>query len=86
MRDEDDDDDEEEDEEEDGGKGEKGEKDHGPSLVERMLKTRTITISQGIDDKIAAKVYSQLTLLEAEDEKAPITVIINSPGGSADSG
>lgn len=82
MRDHDHDDDDDDDDNE----PEEGEKDKGLPLMERMLKTRTITISQGIDDKIAAKVYAQLTLMEAEDEKAPITIIINSPGGSADSG
>jgi ATP-dependent Clp protease protease subunit len=51
-----------------------------------LLETRTIIISQAIDATVANNIFARLILLEKEDSKKPITVIINSPGGSADSG
>lgn len=51
-----------------------------------LLETRTIIISQGIDAQLAKSIYSRLILLEKDDPDKPITVIINSQGGSADSG
>lgn len=55
-------------------------------LAMRMLKTRTVVISKGVDDKLAAAVITQLRILEDDDPDKPITIIVNSPGGSADSG
>lgn len=55
-------------------------------LMERFLKTRTVLISETITDTVARRVYQNLLLLENGDPAAPITVIINSPGGEADSG
>ena len=66
--------------------GEKEEKDDSPGLMKMMLKSRTILCSEVVTDKLARKVHSQLILMQQEDEKSPITVYINSPGGSADSG
>lgn len=51
-----------------------------------LLESRTIIISQAIDSLLARSIYSRLILLEKENPKKPITVIINSQGGSADSG
>ncbi len=79
LRGEDEDEDEEEEDEE--GRGEEDEK-----LQEKLLKTRTILISEPVSDDLARKVYQQLLILEAESHEKPITVIINSPGGEADSG
>jgi ATP-dependent Clp protease protease subunit len=63
------------------------EKDGGDGgLVKQLLKTRAIQVYEPISDKIARKVHSQLLLMQQMDEKAPITVYINSPGGAADSG
>jgi len=62
----------------------KGEKPEVP-LPERMLKSRTILLSKAVDEKMVESVTSQLTLMEA-DSKDPITVYVNSPGGSADCG
>jgi ATP-dependent Clp protease protease subunit len=75
------DDDEEEEEEE-----EKKSSDEDERLAERVLKTRTILISEAITDEVARRVFQQLLVLEAESQEKPITVIINSPGGEADSG
>lgn len=52
----------------------------------KLLKSRTIICSKGVDDKLAAGMIAQLLVLEQEDPEKPITVIVNSPGGSADSG
>jgi ATP-dependent Clp protease protease subunit len=51
-----------------------------------LLETRTIIVSQAIDAAIANQIYARLILLEKQDQKKPIIIIINSPGGSADSG
>ncbi len=55
-------------------------------MLKKMLKARSILVSEVVSDKLARKVQSQLILLQQDDEKSPITVYINSPGGSADSG
>ena len=52
----------------------------------KLLKARTIIISQQINSELTAKVLNQLVLLEQEDSKAAITVFINSPGGEIFSG
>jgi ATP-dependent Clp protease protease subunit len=63
------------------------EKDGGDAgMMKRMLKTRSILVFEPISDKLARRVQSTLLLLQQDDEKSPITVYINSPGGSADSG
>lgn len=67
----------EDDKEKDGGDG---------GLLKQLLKTRAIQVYEPISDKIARKVHSQLLLMQQQDEKAPITVYVNSPGGAADSG
>jgi ATP-dependent Clp protease, protease subunit len=64
--------------------GEKGGGDGG--MLKQMLKARSILISEAVSDKLARRVQSQLILMQMDDEKSPITVYINSPGGSADSG
>jgi ATP-dependent Clp protease protease subunit len=55
-------------------------------MMKRLLKARSILVFEPVSDKLARRVQTQLILLQGEDEKAPITVYINSPGGSADSG
>ncbi|MGR3295413.1 MAG: ClpP family protease [Candidatus Bathyanammoxibius sp.] len=56
------------------------------SLFSRLLKTRTIIVSDEIDKKMAQRVISQLLMLEQEDPKKSIKLFINSPGGDADAG
>ncbi len=51
----------------------------------RMLKTRTVLVSGGVDDKLAEKVMAQLLILDA-DSHDPIRVMITSQGGHVDSG
>ncbi|MBK9975200.1 MAG: ATP-dependent Clp protease proteolytic subunit [Planctomycetes bacterium] len=72
------------DEEEKGEKSEGGKQNAG--LANKLLKSRTIIISKAVDDKLAAGVIAQLRILEDDDASKLITVIVNSPGGSADSG
>lgn len=78
------------DDDDDDNKDEKGEKSEGgkqnAGLANKLLKSRTIIISKAVDDKLAAGVIAQLRILEDDDPNKLITVIVNSPGGSADSG
>jgi ATP-dependent Clp protease, protease subunit len=78
----------EEDDDENGDeeKQESGESAHHRALASRLLASRTIIISRPVDDKLAASVIAQLRILEDDDAKKTITFIVNSPGGSADSG
>ena len=55
-------------------------------LASKLLKSRTVVISQQVDAELTAKVLSQLVLLEQEDHEEPVTVFINSPGGDIFSG
>jgi ATP-dependent protease ClpP protease subunit len=55
-------------------------------IDKELLESRTIIISQGIDSQLARSIYSRVILLEKDNSKKPITVIINSQGGGADSG
>ncbi len=61
-------------------------KDGDKGLSMKMLKTRTVLVSEVVSDKLYRKVVSQLVLLEQDNPSAVINVYVNSPGGSADSG
>jgi ATP-dependent Clp protease protease subunit len=52
----------------------------------KLLESRTILIEGTVTDKMHRAVCSRLVYLEHKDPEAEILVIINSPGGSADSG
>ena len=52
---------------------------------ELFFKSRTVLVTGGIDDKLAAKVTTQLIAL-AEDSDDPIDIFISSPGGHVESG
>jgi len=57
------------------------------TMLERyLLKARILLVTGPVSDKLAQHCTSRLFAMEARDPKAPITVMINSPGGSADSG
>jgi ATP-dependent Clp protease protease subunit len=51
-----------------------------------LLDSRCVVISREVSDRLADRVIKHLLVLETRDAKAPITVYVNSPGGSADSG
>lgn len=55
-------------------------------LMSRMLASRTVVISGQVDAELAQKVIQQLVLLDHDDAKARITVLVNSPGGEVLSG
>jgi ATP-dependent Clp protease protease subunit len=65
---------------------EEGREEGGGSLAKKLLRTRSILVSEVITDKLARRMTTQALLLQEDDPKKPITVYINSPGGSADSG
>ena len=56
------------------------------NLASKLLKSRTVVISQQVDAKLTSIVLSQLVLLEQEGNDQPVTVFINSPGGEIFSG
>ena len=62
------------------------EKNGTPPLFEKMLKTRTLTLFDAVKPKTAKEIIQGLFLLEAEDDKKPIYLYINSPGGEVNSG
>ncbi len=68
-------------------KDDKEEKDEkASSPVEQLFfKTRTVVITGEINDKLAARVVTQLLAL-SQDSDAPINMFISSPGGHVESG
>ncbi|MBL9021638.1 MAG: ATP-dependent Clp protease proteolytic subunit [Myxococcales bacterium] len=55
-------------------------------LTNKLIDARALILAEEVSDKLYRHVAMMLTILERKDPKAPITVYINSPGGSADSG
>lgn len=55
-------------------------------LVSRLLKDRIILLTEEVNTVSATSIVSQLLFLESEDPDAPITIYINSPGGSISDG
>jgi ATP-dependent Clp protease protease subunit len=51
-------------------------------IEERLLESRTILISEAVTSSLARRIVASLLLLDAESAEKPITVHINSPGGS----
>ena len=58
----------------------------GDPLIQKLLETRNVLVSQEINDDSVHRIIQQLLLLEAMDPDKEIRVFINSPGGSADGG
>ena len=56
------------------------------NLELKLLESRTILVEGPVSDKMFRAVVARLLYLEQKDPKADITVVVNSPGGSADSG
>lgn len=57
----------------------------GGDLVAKLLKMRTIMVTDEVTKKMAQQTMTQLLLLEGEGD-ADIKMFINSPGGDADAG
>ena len=55
-------------------------------IYSRLLKERIIFLGDEVDQNTASVIMAQLLFLEAEDPKKDITLYINSPGGSVQSG
>jgi ATP-dependent Clp protease protease subunit len=55
-------------------------------IYSRLLKDRIIFLGSAIDDNVANIVVAQLLFLQFDDNKADISVYINSPGGSVSAG
>lgn len=55
-------------------------------IDEALLKSRRIFLSDAIDNNSAREIIRKLWYLESIDPGKPILLIINSPGGSVDSG
>ena len=51
-----------------------------------LLQDRIILIDSEINSSLATSIIAQLLYLESENNKAPITMYINSPGGSISDG
>lgn len=55
-------------------------------IFSRLLKERIIFLGGPIEDHMASLVVAQMLFLESEDPEKPITLYINSPGGSVTAG
>lgn len=55
-------------------------------IYSRLLKERIIFLSGPVDDHMANLIVAQMIFLASEDEKKPIKLYVNSPGGSVSAG
>ncbi|MBI3831591.1 MAG: ATP-dependent Clp protease proteolytic subunit [Planctomycetes bacterium] len=58
----------------------------GEGLDQKLLEARTILVEGPVTDKMYRSVVARLVYLEHKDPKGEILVVVNSPGGSADTG
>ena len=58
----------------------------GEFISKGLHDRRTVLLSEPISPKLTQRVMASLLLMDHEDPKSPIDVLINSPGGSADDG
>jgi ATP-dependent Clp protease protease subunit len=55
-------------------------------IAKRLFDSRQLSVFGAIDQEHAHKICAQLLALEQADPEAPITMILNSPGGSVSDG
>ena len=55
-------------------------------LYNRLYRERILFLGQQIDDEIANQMIGVMLYLDSEDDKKPISMYINCPGGSVTSG
>ncbi len=55
-------------------------------IYSRLLKDRIIFIGTPVSDEISNVIIAQLLFLQSEDAEKPVSVYINSPGGSVTAG
>ncbi len=60
--------------------------DEGGGIAARLLKSRTVLLSSEVSPDSARRVIEQLLIMEADDAGAPISLLLNSPGGEVHSG
>lgn len=65
---------------------EKNDKMAGPQVERELFEARVILLSAPVDAKLAHAVNSQLLALERHNDRDPIYLFINSPGGEVHSG
>ena len=58
----------------------------GYDLYSRLLKDRIIMLGTEVNDDVANLIVAQLLFLESEDPEKPVSLYINSPGGSVTAG
>lgn len=56
------------------------------ALEEKLFESRVILVGEEVGDALYRRVATAILALERVDPKKPITVLVNSPGGAADSG
>ncbi|KAL2756937.1 hypothetical protein ACRALDRAFT_1062610 [Sodiomyces alcalophilus JCM 7366] len=55
-------------------------------IFSKLLQERIVCLNGAIDDTVSASIVAQLLWLESDSPDKPITLYINSPGGSVSSG
>lgn len=55
-------------------------------IYSRLLRDRIVFLGGGVDDETANVIIAQMLFLSNEDSKLPISLYINSPGGSVSAG
>ncbi|SMR63648.1 unnamed protein product [Zymoseptoria tritici ST99CH_1A5] len=59
---------------------------HTSDIFSRLLKERIICLNGEVEETTSASIVAQLLFLEAENPQKPISLYINSPGGSVTAG
>ena len=55
-------------------------------IYSRLLRERIVIIGTQIDDDLASSIIAQLLFLQDEDPMEPVSIYVNSPGGSITAG
>jgi len=55
-------------------------------IYSRLLRERIVFIGTAVDDNLASLIVAQLLYLQGEDPLEPVSMYINSPGGSVTAG
>lgn len=59
---------------------------HTSDIFSRLLKERIVCLNGEVDETTSASIVAQLLFLEAESPQKPVSLYINSPGGSVTAG
>lgn len=58
----------------------------GMDIFSRLLQERIVFLGVPVDDHAASLIVAQMLFLESQDPEKPVTLYINSPGGSVTAG